>query len=395
MKEYILRPDFKWNTNNGYVVLENNKGDVFFLTKLEATIVYLVSIGKTMEEAQDLLTIINKSTKNIKVSDIIERMGHFLVDKKTENAFIQIDSKKTIDIFKIKSLRFIPENERKNYPRYISWRITNQCNRDCKYCYAYERKDDKRTKTSYWEKLIYEANEAGVKGFLLTGGDPLMADHIVDIIGKILMFDMSVTLLTKNKLPESLIISDPSLLHIVFSLDTTIEEKANWITGSCDYYETITDSMKKLSEKDFPFSIQMTVIKPLLHSTFESIKELLLYHPKTIKINRFGAVGKKEIDKAFYISDAEWMDFISGLNSIELNQTKLIVSPVEHLENSCIAGTVRLSMNQNGDYIICDVLDNNMAFGNINDTKILDVWNSADYISKCYQMRGECHASDI
>ena len=392
MKEYILRPDFKWNNINEYGVLENSKGDVFFLTKLEAIIVYLISTGKTVEEVQDLLTTINRSSKNIKVSDIIERMGHFLVDKKKENAFIQIDPKKDIDISKLRSLRFISEGERKNYPRYISWRITNQCNRDCKYCYAYERKDEKRIKKSYWEKLICEASEAGVKGFLLTGGDPLIADHIVDIIGKIISFDMSVTLLTKNKLPESLILSDPSLLHIVFSLDTTIVEKANWITGSCDYYETVTNSMKNLSENDFPFSIQMTIVKPLLHSTIESIKKLSLYHPKAIKINRFESVGKKEIDKDFYISDKEWMDFVYSINNIELNQTKLIVSPVEHLENSCIAGEVRLSINQNGDYIICDVLNNDLVFGNIDDTKILDVWNSRYYYSKCCQMKGDCHA---
>lgn len=82
----------------------------------------------------------------------------------------------------------------------VNWMITGRCNYNCLHCF--NASDNSRLQSEYTleeaEKLIEEAEKCGINAITLTGGEPMLHPHFMDIVQKIYAHGMYVESLTTN-----------------------------------------------------------------------------------------------------------------------------------------------------------------------------------------------------
>ena len=82
----------------------------------------------------------------------------------------------------------------------MNWMITGRCNYNCLHCF--NASDNNRLQSEYrWEeaqKLIEEAGRCGIHAFTITGGEPMLHPHFMDILRSIHEHGMYVEELNTN-----------------------------------------------------------------------------------------------------------------------------------------------------------------------------------------------------
>lgn len=85
------------------------------------------------------------------------------------------------------------------FPR-VNWMLTGKCNYNCLHCF--NAADNARLQSEFTleevERLLDEAEKCGVIGFTITGGEPMMHPHFMDIIRSIYKRNMYVQELNTN-----------------------------------------------------------------------------------------------------------------------------------------------------------------------------------------------------
>ncbi len=106
----------------------------------------------------------------------------------------------------------------------VAWNITKRCNFKCKHCYsdATINTDEKELSLEEIKSIIDEMKELKVPVILLSGGEPMMHEHIFEIIGYIRASGIRVSLSTNGSLitPESARkLKDLGVSYVGISLD--------------------------------------------------------------------------------------------------------------------------------------------------------------------------------
>lgn len=82
----------------------------------------------------------------------------------------------------------------------MNWMITGKCNYNCRHCF--NASDNNRIQDEFSleeaEKLIEEAKKCGINAFTITGGEPMLHPHFMDIIRSIYTHGMYVEELNTN-----------------------------------------------------------------------------------------------------------------------------------------------------------------------------------------------------
>ncbi len=82
----------------------------------------------------------------------------------------------------------------------MNWMITGKCNYNCLHCF--NAADNNRLQSEFTleeaEKLIEEAEKCGINAFTITGGEPMLHPHFMDIIRRIYEHGMYVEELNTN-----------------------------------------------------------------------------------------------------------------------------------------------------------------------------------------------------
>lgn len=82
----------------------------------------------------------------------------------------------------------------------INWMITGKCNYNCLHCF--NAADNSRLQSEFTleeaQKLISDAERCGINAFTITGGEPMLHPHFLEIIREIYMHGMYVAELNTN-----------------------------------------------------------------------------------------------------------------------------------------------------------------------------------------------------
>lgn len=91
---------------------------------------------------------------------------------------------------------------KKGFGPVVVWNITNKCNYKCSHCYSNSHYCNDKNELSFMEieKIIDDLKEMKVPVVLLSGGEPLMREDILDIIQAIKDRGMRVSLSTNGSL---------------------------------------------------------------------------------------------------------------------------------------------------------------------------------------------------
>lgn len=280
-----------------------------------------------------------------------------------------------------------------NFPLRIQWRITKNCNLNCKHCYLNQKnlKQDELSKKDI-VKIARKIVKNGVFEVLITGGEPTVKDGIKEVLN-ILCKNCSVTLFTNAQDKRNLLKLIPIFkknkkrLKIIVSLDGNKKIHDN-IRGKGNFNKTI-NNIKLLSKNNLDITINTVLTKQFIPYLDDYIKKIKNLNVEAIQFSKFYPLGEGENFIRSMLTSLEFKDILKKLLKISKKIKKPAIvfdynfcfllgekkSLITH--RKCSGGFSKLVIESNGDAYPCQLLTlKKFKMGNILKDSIQKIWNS-------------------
>lgn len=240
----------------------------------------------------------------------------------------------------------------------VCWNITSKCNRNCKYCFKFNRKDlSLENNLLILNRLIYNK----VDKIVWAGGEPflykdfnklLKISHDYNILNYV---NTNATKLNINNIKDKLLYVD----KIIISLDF-VNDKLNEINGIGKYYyKHVREVIKEINKvnKDIQVQINTVLFRNNINLIDELYNELLDMDIDCLKLIRFLPVrGVAQSSKEdLSITDLEF-DNIYTKYSKSKQTFKIIIHGTREMNDKhfIILSSGELVCSKNGKDIIVD-----------------------------------------
>ena len=266
--------------------------------------------------------------------------------------------------------------------------VTEKCIFNCVHCSAKGRDTINEISKNDMSKLIKGLQDMGVAIIGFTGGEPLMRDDIVEIVGMVDDRSSSILFtsgygLTYEKAVE---LKKAGLFGIGISFDSTDPEIHNKMRRSDKGYELAVKSLKIAAQAGL-YTMSQTVIprnrinKEELFKLFAAAKEYGANEVKILEPIKCGNLAEITAPDLFYTPQDR-----RKLIAIQMEANKISSFPkitsfayTESKEKfGCGAGTQHSYISAAGDLYPCDFVP--LSFGNIKDKDIADLWREMNKI---------------
>lgn len=243
----------------------------------------------------------------------------------------------------------------------VCWNITSKCNRNCKYCFKFNREDlPLENNLLILDKLVYykiaKIVWAGGEPFLYKDIDKLLKiSHEHNILNYV---NTNATNLNIDNIKDKLLYVD----KIIISLDF-VNDKLNEINGiGKNYYKHVKEVIKEIKKvnKDIKIQINTVLFKNNINLIDELYNELLGMNIDCLKLIRFFPVrGVAQSNKDdLSISDLEFDNIYKKFS--KLNQKfEIVIQGAKEMSNKhfIILSSGELVCSENGkDVIVNDKL---------------------------------------
>jgi MoaA/NifB/PqqE/SkfB family radical SAM enzyme len=155
-------------------------------------------------------------------------------------------------------------------PPFLIISITSQCNLKCSGCYAAvagtlcQNNTKKSLELKQWEKIIQEAVELGIFGFIIAGGEPFIVQDLLNLCEKfndrLFIIFTNGTLLNKDTYEQ---LKNLRNTAIVVSIEGD-NEQTNLRRG-CGVYEKALETIKRLDKNGNISGISITINRNNYH----------------------------------------------------------------------------------------------------------------------------------
>lgn len=158
----------------------------------------------------------------------------------------------------------------------ISWEITHRCNFNCKHCCVNAKPDLKEHYSlSAINRIMRDFHEAGVKKMYLTGGEPLMFEHIKPLmeLGSKLDINMKIATngssINRNVAKE---LKKYNIYSILVSIDSPSPVENNKFRGNDEAYIVAVKAINNLVRN----GIKVKVSTVLWKGNIDKIEDMIL-----------------------------------------------------------------------------------------------------------------------
>ena len=296
------------------------------------------------------------------------------------------------------------------------WRITidtnpDQCNLNCIMCDTHSIYNDnskpnrKFMDESLLEKSIDEAIELGVKEIIpTTMGEPLLYGYFDTFIDKLSKSNIKLNLTTNGTFPN---IGVEKWANKLLPVLSDIKISINSIDSQMNESIMINDNTEKKLEDIKTFislrdklnpsvtiTLQVTFLKSNLNDLENIIKFAIANNIDRVKGHQLWITYEEIKDESLQNSTKKINEWNSFIDKIEKYKNNINLVNFEKLESQNNTNTVptnydcpflgkELWIDYNGDFNVCCAPSDKRAslgsWGNIQDTKIIDIFNSKEY----------------
>ncbi|MCK6437433.1 radical SAM protein [Rivihabitans pingtungensis] len=261
-----------------------------------------------------------------------------------------------------------------NGPKHICWDITSACNESCRFCYRVTDQRDLSLTDHF--KIAEKLAVAGVRKVSIVGGEPLLVDHLPQLLKYMKSRGVSTSVVTNGIL----------LQKCLKSLDGCVD----WITLPLDGHNDSTQvAMSRISGH---FERVMRLAPLVLESGFRlkinSVVSLVNYHDVQ-KLSECVATIGPDRWKLFEFSPIRG---VSLINSIQFSLLpKAFRKAVESIEMTVKSKGIHVtladrdylnsnyfSVSPNGDVRIT-VDSKDYIVGNLLNSNVADIWQHSPY----------------
>ncbi len=192
----------------------------------------------------------------------------------------------------IRNLLRLQRGQRTLDPRLAIYYVTTHCNLNCVYCedFGARRNGDALTSTLEDAKKILRILRGGIPNLWLTGGEPLLAPHILDLVTyarRDLRF-RELSLITNGTLLSGHLGLLPFLDRLVISLDSTDPGALASVNlpgaGAGDVIAAVEEAASLQKEHDFKLILN-AVITPETLSGMDALIEFCTTHKMLLSVS--------------------------------------------------------------------------------------------------------------
>lgn len=303
-------------------------------------------------------------------------------------------------------------------PINLGYVVTDRCSRKCIYCYGEQEFAPKRGLLPFEriKEIIEEASKLEVANFSFSG-EPFIRKDIVDIVGEIISKGIIPLLSTKEYLSDDTVekLHDIGLKRIQLSIDSSVPEITDFLTGSEGYFLEMAKLIDRLQKNDIEVTTNTVVTSYNAYTIPYLVKWLLGKNIRTIRISQYGRSLYRHTDDLFLSKEqVNWIkphiiEIAQKFPEVEINLSSYFSEETDFerrlqkfLSRSiCTAGKSGMVINPDGTVIICEQLPSTQEFivGDLAHQSILEVWNSPRLKNLIYPLkesfRGtDCHDCD-
>jgi len=273
-------------------------------------------------------------------------------------------------------------------PLDLTIKITDACQRQCRYCSVERRKDHPTPSTETWLRVINEALDHDVISISLVGGDPILHHGIRDLIRAITSRGVQPFISTKVFLSRANAeaLREAGLEKIQISLESDVD-------GIEDYLVDSPGAGKQLLA-----TIENCIAAGLRVRTNSVITpyNALLFPDLVRRLHDLGVspMGTSQCGYSLFVdniddlllreTEGQWLEReIHRVRATGIDARFSYFTDSARRENFegrafCTAGVWGIIVNSDGSAVLCDDLPSNESFvvGNVFETPMLEVWNS-------------------
>ncbi|MEZ5360488.1 MAG: radical SAM protein [Candidatus Zixiibacteriota bacterium] len=287
-------------------------------------------------------------------------------------------------------------------PLYIGLNITQQCNRNCIYCYAENSsiREFPEMTIAHLENIVNQIIECEMEFVILSGGDPFLRHEMFNILEMLNSANIPVQLSTKQFLNKGTInrLRHCGIEHIQLSIDSLDDNIAYKMIGVHNYASKMIDTLVELLNSGFKVSTNTVVCSINYGSLKNLVEKFIECGVSNIRLSQYIRSAYRHNDNLF-ITDKQAQELMEYV--IELRQNKIYSNvtfgnaisdkkaPIEKRiekfvdRSICSAGRMSMVIMPNGMVIPCEQLPCRSEFivGDATKQTIMEIWNSEKFYS--------------
>lgn len=242
------------------------------------------------------------------------------------------------------------------------------CNFTCPFCYVRKTPQEmleegkKVLRFSYWKDILDQLFEMGVLYIGFTGGECMLHPDFVEIYEYAAYKGFFIYLISNCSCLSDHILDTfkkfpPKTINI--TVYGSSEKTYQKICGNGEYYNKVRTNLKRLSEENIPFAIQMTVSRDNVSDIPEIYELSKKLNVKFYCGNTLTASGRctEEIQDANSVSDDHFRDMMRIIRRMNKKEEANAPKPIPPKTNikgiACSAGRCSAFINHQGLMHIC------------------------------------------
>lgn len=234
----------------------------------------------------------------------------------------------------------------------VCFNITSKCNRNCKYCFKFNRKDLSLGEN---EKVLNNLLKLGVKKISWTGGEPFLYKDLPALLKKskeygiINSVNTNLTTVDENNLKDKLENVDRLIVSLDFISDKLNEE----YDIGCGYYVHVSKLLNKIKQINPNIVLQLNTVlfRGNIDLMDEFYEEICKYNIDCWKIIRFLPIRGKAYEEkdSLSITDDQFDEFVLNFKNKKQN-FNIVIHGLKEMEKKhiIVLSSGQLVYSENG-----------------------------------------------
>jgi radical SAM protein with 4Fe4S-binding SPASM domain len=305
-------------------------------------------------------------------------------------------------------------------PLGVTLYLTRRCNLNCVYCFADARyyKNDKldsssrELPTDHIMRIVDQLHAVGVTDVTLTGGEVTLRPDLAEIVRSFMTYGIDVHLATNACLMDEQLarqLWDAGLRKMQVKLDAVTPSMQDRLARKKGSHAKLIKGIKLITSVGFSVSVacvmtsanvgEAVAIAELCEGLGVANVSFRVYEPGIWALRGRG-------DDHLNVESAAIIKLVKAVDAVRRNCKEFInVEPVslsqfmkkkEESVPSCPGMISTCTIMENGMVSVCEMLadfSEEFVFGNVNDTKLIDIWNSTkanEWVARKGALQGLC-----
>lgn len=260
--------------------------------------------------------------------------------------------------------------------RSVELGLTYACPMSCGYCSADDLMQERGTPLSVdeWVRVIDEAIRLGALHFLFTGGDPLLAPAVLDLVRAVRARRRVVSLVTTGdtlNATDATALADAGLDAVEISLDGASPARHDLGRGRPGAFERALQATELFRARGVNVLLTHVATRETLRDG-ESARIADLARDRGFQLNLgFVAVAGRQQDPASMLTAEEWRLADALLERPGVR----CCAASSYRGQACTAGSEKIYITRFGDLTPCPLIPAVRA-GNVREASLEDLWNT-------------------